>query len=148
MTTTEKLRAVLTDGTIATARDFAAMIDAEVDTVSSVLSRMEKHGLAAVADYDWAPSGHKVKVYQATAKTSTGTLPGFTPRPPGEKNIRTDGLTGLRGIVLAVIADAAKDAKRGDREAREWFESRAYEFYMDWLGLNPEMRPLFMERSA
>jgi hypothetical protein len=146
-TTTQKIRKLLAAGTVGSARHFAEIMGAEVDTVSSVFTRMEKAELAAVSRYELANSGKKVKVYQATAKTSTGTLPSFTPRAPGEKNIRTDSLTGIRGIVCAVIADAAKDAKRGDREAREWFNSDAYGFYMDFLGLNPEMRPIFMERS-
>jgi hypothetical protein len=148
-TTTQKIRELLAAGTVGSARHFAEIMGAEVDTVSSVFTRMEKAGLAAVSRYELANSGKKVKVYQGTNLTADESIPVYQFTAPKRGNqIRTDGLTGIRGIVCAVIADAAKDAKRGDREAREWFNSEPYEFYMDFLGLNPEMRPIFMERSA
>ena len=158
MTKVQVIRNLLKSGMSGTARDFALAAQFDPDSVHPILANMIRTGLVEHTGYDWAPTGQKVKVYSATELIHDDTIPSQPPssvryaRGDNGQRISAEGLTGLRGIVCAVIADAAKDAinGRGDakRDAREWFESDAYGFYMDWLGLNPDLKPEFMREAG
>jgi hypothetical protein len=153
MTKTQRIRELMKQGKSGTARQLADAVGLDPDSAHPILGNMIKMGLVEIVDQTWVDTGHKVNVYAPTAlihDDSIASSPNWSQikQNPNRRKIHAEGLVGLRGVVLAVIADAAKDAKRGQRDAIEWFESPTFEFYMDWLDLNPEMRPAFLESSS
>ena len=144
-TKTQQIRQWLIDGNQGSARTIAGDLGFNRDTTSTILSRMEIVNVAKVVDYDYTDTGHKVKVYAATDLTADPNMPSSEPykkRMARKTRIHTEGLVGLRGIAVAVIADAVKDARNGCEDAQQWIGSRAYQWYMDYLDLNPDMLPV------
>ena len=154
MTKTQRIRDLMKQGTWGTARQLADAVGLDPDSAHPILGNMMKQGLVEIIEQTWADTGHKVNVYAPTSLihddsiSSSPTWDDIKTRKKRGGKIHAEGLVGLRGLVLAVIADAAKDAKRGKQDAIDWFDSYPYEFYMDWLDLNPEMKPVFLDKSA
>jgi hypothetical protein len=143
MTKTQRIRELMKQGKSGTARQLADAVGLDPATGNDVMNHLMSRGEVEVIGYDWAPTGQKVKTFAATSKMKDGKA------KYQKKNYGAAGeLTGPKGLLCAVIIQAATDAERGVRDAIDWFDSPTYELYMDWLDLNPEMRPAFLESSS
>jgi hypothetical protein len=150
MTKTQQIRDLMKTGFSGTAREIAAATGVSVNTTQITLSKFIKQGLIDAQETGQrAPNGRYIRRYTARPEIHDDSI---SSHPPAEKYEKDTWISGWDGLAIAVINVAVNDARRGrgetKRRAVEWFESESYKWYMDFLGLNPEMRPVFMREAG
>jgi hypothetical protein len=147
----DMIRNLFKNGFVGTYHQAAAELGIDSDRgISTLIGLMKRQKLVEIVDYEWVGDRYKRSVYQATPLIFDDSIPTQPPRLGQRK--KEVQLKGYKGLICAVIAAAVKDATTGTgkrkREALEWFESEPYQFYMEGLGLPPELKPEFMREAG
>jgi hypothetical protein len=146
---TQKLRDALCKGASGTAYDIAKAADVDYNFALMALSKMKAAGLVKVIDKVKLSNGSYFNVYEPRAAIHDADMPN---RPRPEYSNGTIDLSGYKGLICAIFLQAVRDAKTTRasirNDALSFFESDAYGFYMDWLGLNPDLKPEFMREAG